>query len=476
MSAHAGWIVQEIRRLQRRRRELRRARRPPRDRRPGAAPGDRRLGGARRDRRIVRPGRPCRAPGRRRRRAPGSARATPPHDGRRRSSPTLKRVRPSNKASPPTCATSQTSCTRPRSCARPPIRTRDRRGLRRAVVVAPDRKRVAPAHALRGGVARCARDPHHPRRRSRPRRDLAAARAALAARLDPALHRHRSSFPATSPATRRACRRRSGATAATSPPRSSARCCEAERIDIWTDVDGVLSADPRLVPDAQVVRALSYTRRWSWRTSAPRSSIRRRWRRPSSTAFPIWIRNTFAPEKPGTLICAEPQDEAFVKGITSIDRIALVNLEGAGMIGVPGTAHRLFGALREAGVSVILISQGSSEHSICFAVPEADLERAEHAVRAAFDARAARGADPERRGHARQQHPRRRRRRHGGRARRCRAHVRRARRRGRQRARHRAGRLRAQHLRRHRRARRRRARCAPCTPASICRRTRFRSA
>jgi aspartokinase/homoserine dehydrogenase 1 len=75
-----------------------------------------------------------------------------------------------------------------------------------------------------------------------------------------------------------------------------------------------------------------------------------------------------------------------VKGISSIDPVALVNLEGAGMIGVPGTAHRLFGALRDAGISVILISQGSSEHSICFAIPEAQAVRAEAAVRKAFDA------------------------------------------------------------------------------------------
>jgi aspartokinase/homoserine dehydrogenase 1 len=102
--------------------------------------------------------------------------------------------------------------------------------------------------------------------------------------------------------------------------------------------------------------------------------------------IPIWIRNTFAPEKPGTLICAVPDSRHAVKGITSIDRVALVNVEGAGMIGVPGTAQRLFGALREDGISVILISQGSSEHSICFAVLDADAERTERTVRRAFAA------------------------------------------------------------------------------------------
>src|SRR5687767_14703377 len=101
--------------------------------------------------------------------------------------------------------------------------------------------------------------------------------------------------------------------------------------------------------------------------------------------IPIWIRNTFAPEKAGTLICAKPTSEIAVKGITCIDRVALVNLEGAGMIGVPGTAHRLFGALREEGISVILISQGSSEHSICCAIPGVEAERAARVVAAAFD-------------------------------------------------------------------------------------------
>ena len=105
-----------------------------------------------------------------------------------------------------------------------------------------------------------------------------------------------------------------------------------------------------------------------------------------SKQIPIWIRNTFAPEKAGTLICAAPASSHAVKGITSIDKVALVNVEGAGMIGVPGTAQRLFGALREDGISVILISQGSSEHSICFSVLEDDAERTEQTVRRAFAA------------------------------------------------------------------------------------------
>ncbi|MDY0065702.1 MAG: bifunctional aspartate kinase/homoserine dehydrogenase I [Steroidobacteraceae bacterium] len=160
---------------------------------------------------------------------------------------------------------------------------------------------------------------------------------------------------------------------------------DAAEIHIWTDVDGVLSADPRLVPEAKVIDSLSYNEAMELayfgakvihpQTMAP--AVRK--------GIPIYIRNSFAPEKPGTLICEKPQSSLAVKGITTIDRVALVNLEGAGMIGVPGTAHRLFGALRDHGISVILISQGSSEHSICFAIPEAEAVRAERVVRQAFE-------------------------------------------------------------------------------------------
>jgi aspartokinase/homoserine dehydrogenase 1 len=160
---------------------------------------------------------------------------------------------------------------------------------------------------------------------------------------------------------------------------------EAAEILIWTDVDGVLSADPRLVPEARVIDTLSYNEAMELAyfgakvihpaTMAP--AVQKR--------IPIWIKNTFAADRTGTLIHDRSDPDPLVKGITTIDRIALVNLEGAGMIGVPGTAHRLFGALREEGISVILISQGSSEHSICFAVPEGEAERAERVVRRAFD-------------------------------------------------------------------------------------------
>ncbi|HMC77194.1 MAG TPA: bifunctional aspartate kinase/homoserine dehydrogenase I [Vicinamibacterales bacterium] len=160
---------------------------------------------------------------------------------------------------------------------------------------------------------------------------------------------------------------------------------DASEIVIWTDVDGVLSADPRRVPDATVIDSLSYNEAMELahfgakvihpQTMAPAVSRR----------IPIWIKNTFAPDKAGTLICAEPVSLHPVKGITSIDGVALINVEGTGMIGVPGTAQRLFGALREHAISVALISQGSSEHSICFALEQREADRAVQVVRDAFE-------------------------------------------------------------------------------------------
>ena len=160
---------------------------------------------------------------------------------------------------------------------------------------------------------------------------------------------------------------------------------DASEIHIWTDVDGVLSADPRRVPEARVIDALSYNEAMELAYFGAKVIHPQTMAPAVGRDIPIWIRNTFSPENPGTLICAKPISKLPVKGITSIERMALVNVEGAGMIGVPGTAHRLFGALREEGISVILISQGSSEHSICCAIPQDQAERAARVVRSAFE-------------------------------------------------------------------------------------------
>jgi aspartokinase/homoserine dehydrogenase 1 len=159
---------------------------------------------------------------------------------------------------------------------------------------------------------------------------------------------------------------------------------DASEIHIWTDVDGVLSADPRLVPEATVIDSLSYHEAMELAYFGAKVIHPQTMAPAVEKGVPIWIRNTFAPENRGTLICATPNSKHPVKGITTIDGIALINVEGAGMIGVPGTAQRLFAALREHAISVVLISQGSSEHSICFAVPMSQAARAEQVVRDAF--------------------------------------------------------------------------------------------
>ena len=160
---------------------------------------------------------------------------------------------------------------------------------------------------------------------------------------------------------------------------------DAAEIIIWTDVDGVLSADPRRAPGATVIDQMSYEEAMELAYFGAKVLHPQTMAPAVAKGIPIWIRNTFAPDRAGTLICARPASGHAVKGITTIDQVALINVAGAGMIGVPGTAQRLFSALREHQISVILISQASSEHSICFAVPRPEAAASERIVRQAFE-------------------------------------------------------------------------------------------
>lgn len=171
---------------------------------------------------------------------------------------------------------------------------------------------------------------------------------------------------------------------------------DAREVVIWTDVDGVLSADPRRVPEAVVLDAMSYDEACELAYFGAKVIHPRTMEPAVARGIPLRIRNTFNPAHPGTLIAApsglEGRARRAVAGFSTIDSIALINVEGTGMIGVPGVAQRLFGALREVGVSVVLISQASSEHSICLAVPEAQGARAQSAAQRAFAAEIASGA------------------------------------------------------------------------------------
>ena len=155
-------------------------------------------------------------------------------------------------------------------------------------------------------------------------------------------------------------------------------------LHIWTDVDGVLSADPRLVPEAELLPALSYSEACELAYFGARVIHPQTMSPAIAHGIPIRIRNTFHPEHPGTLVSGVSDPTSPVRGLTAFDGLALVNVEGAGMIGVPGTAERVFGALHRARVSVVMISQGSSEHSICCVIRAADAERAVGSLRAAF--------------------------------------------------------------------------------------------
>jgi aspartokinase/homoserine dehydrogenase 1 len=166
---------------------------------------------------------------------------------------------------------------------------------------------------------------------------------------------------------------------------------DAAELTIWTDVDGVMSADPRLVPQAEVLEELSYDEAMELAYFGARVIHPATMTPAIRGEIPVTIRNTFNPSSQGTRIAPEPKADMPVKGFASISDMALVNLEGTAMIGVPGISERLFGSLRQAGVSVVMISQGSSEHSICFAVPESQGSTAKEAVESAFAAERQRG-------------------------------------------------------------------------------------
>jgi aspartokinase/homoserine dehydrogenase 1 len=162
------------------------------------------------------------------------------------------------------------------------------------------------------------------------------------------------------------------------------RLLEASAITIWTDVDGVLSADPRLVPDAVVLSEMSYKEVTELANFGAKVVHPATMEPAVQKGIPVWIRNTFNPSFPGTKIHANPKSGATVKGFSAIEKMALLNIEGTGLIGVSGIAERLFGALRAADISVVMISQASSEHSICIAIAEVHADRAREAVSKAF--------------------------------------------------------------------------------------------
>ncbi len=146
---------------------------------------------------------------------------------------------------------------------------------------------------------------------------------------------------------------------------------DADEVWIWTDVDGVMSADPRLVPNAVSIPTLSFREVSELAYYGAKVIHSKTMRTCVESGIPLRIKNTFNPTHPGTVIEEDiTQQNGALKAVTAIKGVAMITVEGKGMIGVPGIAARTFGAVARLDVSVLLITQASSEQSICFIVPE----------------------------------------------------------------------------------------------------------
>jgi aspartokinase/homoserine dehydrogenase 1 len=159
----------------------------------------------------------------------------------------------------------------------------------------------------------------------------------------------------------------------------------AKVIEIWTDVDGVLTADPRKVKKAFTIKNMTYAEAMEMSHFGAKVIYPPTLQPALRKQIPLFIKNTFNPSFRGTYISNQSDPEgAPVKGISSVSQVALLTLAGSGLFGVPGIAARLFGALAQAGINVILITQGSSEHAISFAVQPQVARKAKRQVEEAF--------------------------------------------------------------------------------------------
>lgn len=159
----------------------------------------------------------------------------------------------------------------------------------------------------------------------------------------------------------------------------------ASSLEIWTDVSGIMTADPRLVANHKIIHRVSYQEAMELSHFGAKVIYPPTIQPVMDKGIPVWIKNTFKPGDPGTVIEAEAlHDERIICGISSISEVALLSLEGSGMIGIPGFSRRLFEALANHKINVILITQGSSEHSICVGVEQKIAATAKQAVDAAF--------------------------------------------------------------------------------------------
>lgn len=165
-----------------------------------------------------------------------------------------------------------------------------------------------------------------------------------------------------------------------------AAALEVDDLEIWTDVTGMMTADPRWVPNARTIDFTSYREAMELSHFGAKVIYPPTIQPAMQKKIKIWVKNTFEPTALGTLIEeVSQQSHEIITGISSINHVTLLSLEGSGMVGIPGFSKRLFEALANEKVNVILITQSSSEHSICVAINTVDTEKAKQAVDMAFD-------------------------------------------------------------------------------------------
>ena len=162
-------------------------------------------------------------------------------------------------------------------------------------------------------------------------------------------------------------------------------CSGARLLEIWTDVPGMMTANPRLAPAARTIRNISYRAALELSHFGAKVIYPPTIQPVVARGIPIYVKNTFDPSSPGTLIEKNPpRSKDKVIGISNSDNIALLSLEGSGMVGIPGFSSRLFDTLSRSGINIILITQASSVHTMCIAVSESDAGKAKEAADRCF--------------------------------------------------------------------------------------------
>ena len=159
----------------------------------------------------------------------------------------------------------------------------------------------------------------------------------------------------------------------------------ADEIWIWTDVDGVMTADPRLVADAHTIAAISYAEATELAYFGAKVIHPKTMHPAMEREIPIWIKNTFQPDAPGTRIGPESSNGGVARALASISSVASITVEGRGQIGVSDVTARVFSAVGRGGANVYMISQASSQHSVTFIVPDSQADSSLAALRAEFD-------------------------------------------------------------------------------------------